>query len=198
MKRWIPVLTLFLLATSVQAGEWHVDKKAKDNLVTFTSEVIALTFDGTTDQVDGYIYWEGEQLFERKAQFTIEVDMASFDTGMGKRNSDMRDVIGTKKWPKAIFKGEIVQHTPDSTAAHVHHMLTRGTLSLHGVERKIDVPATIEIAPGHSIIAANFTMRLEDYNIEAPSLAAFVKVSEEVAVAVHFTMKHIEKEKNSK
>ena len=41
-------------------------------------------------------------------------------------------------------------------------------------------------------------MRLEDYNIEAPSLAAFVKVSEEVTVAVHFTMQHIENKKDSK
>jgi polyisoprenoid-binding protein YceI len=198
MERWIPALALCLLATSIQAGEWHVDKKAKDNLVTFTSEVISLTFDGTTEKVDGYIYWEGEKLFEKKAQFIIEVEMASFDTGIGKRNSDMRDVIGTKKWPKASFKGEIVQHAPDSTAADLHNAIARGTFSLHGVERKIDVPVKIKVARGHSIIDANFTMRLEDYNIEAPSLAAFVKVSEEVAVAVHFTMKHIEKEKDSK
>lgn len=198
MQRWAPILTLCLLATSAFAGEWHVDKKAKDNLVTFTSEVIALTFDGTTEKVDGYIYWEGEKLFEKKAQFAIEVDMASFDTGIGKRNSDMRDVIGTKKWPKAIFKGDIVQHAPDSTAANTYNVLTRGTFSLHGVERKIDVPAKIKVAEGHSVVSANFTMRLEDYNIEAPSLAAFVKVSEEVAVAVHFTMKHIEKKKDSK
>ncbi len=198
MKRWISALILGLLATSVYAGEWQVDKKAKDNLVKFTSEVIALTFDGTTEKVDGYIYWEGEKLFEEKAQFTIEVDMASFDTGIGKRNSDMRNVIGTKKWPKAIFKGDIVQHSPDSTAANVHNVLTRGTFSLHGVERKIDVPAKIEIADGHSVVTAHFTMRLEDYNIEAPSLAAFVKVSQEVAVAVHFTMQHIKKGKDSK
>ena len=198
MQRWTPVLILCLLAPSVYAGEWHVDKKAKDNLIKFTSEVIALTFDGTTEKVDGYIYWEGEKLFEKKAQFTIEVYMASFDTGIGKRNSDMRDVIGSKKWPKAVFKGDIVQHAPDSTAANTYNVLTRGTFSLHGVERKIDVPALIKIDQGHSVVSANFTMRLEDYNIEAPSLAAFVKVSEEVAVAVHFTMQHIENKKDSK
>ena len=194
MKKILSIATVCLLAVSVQAGEWHVDKKVKDNQVKFTSEVVALTFDGTTDKVDGYIYWEGDTLFEKKNQFVFEVELASFDTGIGKRNRDMRDVLGTKKWPKAIFKGEIINHKPDSTA-HSYVATAKGFFSMHGVEKSMEVPANIVIGSGYSKITSNFTVRLEDHNIEAPSLAAFVKVSEDVAVSVHFTMQHIQEKK---
>ena len=194
MKKILSIATVCLLAVSVQAGEWHVDKKVKDNQVKFTSEVVALTFDGTTDKVDGYIYWEGDTLFEKKNQFVFEVELASFDTGIGKRNRDMRDVLGTKQWPKAIFKGEIINHKPDSTA-HSYVATAKGFFSMHGVEKSMEVPANIVIGSGYSKITSNFTVRLEDHNIEAPSLAAFVKVSEDVAVSVHFTMQHIQEKK---
>lgn len=194
MKKLLPIATVCLLAVSVQAGEWHVDKKVKDNQVKFTSEVVALTFDGTTDKVDGYIYWEGDTLFEKKNQFVFEVELASFDTGIGKRNRDMRDVLGTKQWPKAIFKGEIIHHRPDSTAQS-YVATAKGFFSMHGVEKSMEVPANIVIGSGYSKITSNFIVRLEDYNIEAPSLAAFVKVSEDVAVSVHFTMQHIQEKK---
>jgi polyisoprenoid-binding protein YceI len=194
MKKLLTIAALCLLAANAQAGEWHVDKKAKDNLITFTSEVVALTFDGTTDQVDGYIYWEGENLFEKKSKFVFEVELASFDTGIGKRNRDMRHVLSTKKWPKAVFKGGIAEHHPDSTA-NTYTAKAKGSFSMHGVEKKIEVPVQITIADGHSIISSDFTVRLEDYNIEAPSLVAFVKMSEEVAVSLGFTMQHMHKGK---
>ena len=66
---------------------------------------------------------------------------------------------------------------------------------MHGVEKSMEVPANIVIGSGYSKITSNFTVRLEDHNIEAPSLAAFVKVSEDVAVSVHFTMQHIQEKK---
>jgi polyisoprenoid-binding protein YceI len=197
MKKLLIIVALCLLAANAQAGEWHVDKKAKDNLITFTSEVVSLTFDGTTDQVDGYIYWEGEKLFEKNDQFVFEVELASFDTGIGKRNRDMRDVLSTKKWPKAVFKGEIAQHRPDSTA-NTYIAKAKGTFSMHGVEHKIEVPVQITIEDGHSTITAAFTVRLEDYAIEAPSLIAFVKMSEEVAVSVRLTMEHMHQGKDEK
>lgn len=184
-----------LITTAAQAGEWHVDTEHADNRVQFTSEVVALSFDGVTRNIDGYMYWEGEELFERKSQFFFEVDMASFDTGIGKRDRDMREVLNTRKWPKAHFEGTIAAHAPDTSAAHSYTALAKGIFSLHGVERPIEIPAAIAVGDTHSLVAADFTIRLQDYGIEAPSLAAFIKVSEMVDVSVHFRMRHIAQKK---
>lgn len=190
----LPV-ALALLAATAQAGEWHVDAEHADNRVQFTSEVVALSFDGVTRHIDGYVYWEGDSLFAQKSQFFFEVDMASFDTGIGKRDRDMREVLGTRQWPKARFEGTIAALAGDSSATHSYTALAKGTFSLHGVERPVEVPVAIAVADTHSQIAANFAIGLQDYGIEAPSLAAFVKVSEVVDVSVRFRMRHIAHEK---
>ena len=72
--------------------------------------MVALAFTGTTDKIDGFIYWEGEPIFAAKDQLHFEVDLASFDTGIGKRDRDMRQVLDTDQWPKAVYKGKIAEH----------------------------------------------------------------------------------------
>ena len=47
------------------------------------------------------------------------------------------------------------------------------------------------VEEGRSRIEAAFTLKLADYEIEAPSLAAFVKVSQEIALEVSVYMKHL-------
>lgn len=188
--RW---LLAFLLGAplAVQGGEWQVDTKAEGNQVAFTSKVVALTFTGTTDKIDGFIYWEGDSLFAAKDQLHFEVELASFDTGIGKRDRDMRQVLGTDQWPKAVYQGAIAEHAAVDTTGVAYRVKTEGILSLHGVDRAIEVPGTVVVEEGRSKVEAAFTLKLADYNIEAPSLAAFVKVSEEVAVAVSFYLKHV-------
>jgi polyisoprenoid-binding protein YceI len=184
-------IVCLVLAGAVDAGEWHVDKKAKDNKVTFTSEVVALTFEGTTDKVDGYIYWEGETLFEKKDQLFFEVELNSLDSGIGKRDRDMRNVLDTKKWPKAVFKGEVASHSAIDSSVTAYRVVAKGTFSIHGVDKKIEVPGTIVVGAEHSQLEADFVIKLDDYDIEAPSLAAFIKVSQEVPVHLSLRMKHV-------
>ena len=121
--------------------------------------------------------------------------MASFDTGIGKRDRDMREVLGTRKWPKAHFEGTIAEHAPDTSATRSYTAVAKGIFSLHGVERPVEVPVAIAIDDDHSLVAASFAIRLQDYGIEAPSLAAFIKVSEVVDVSVRFRMRHIAQKK---
>ena len=191
MKKLLVAAAVYCWVGAVHAGEWHVDKEAKENQVTFTSEVVGFTFEGVTDRIDGYIFWEGEELFEKNDQLLFEVDLNSLDTGIGKRDRDMREVLATDKWPKATFKGEIAQHAAVDSTVTAYRGTARGVLSLHGVERKMDIPGLIVIEEGRTRLTSSFTLKLGDFAIEAPSLAAFIKVSEEIGVEVSFTMKHV-------
>jgi len=177
----------------VHAGEWHVDEKVKENQVKFTSEVAGFSFEGVTSKVDGYIYWEGTELFEKKSQLLFQVDLNSLDTGIGKRDRDMRNVLGTDKWPKVILKGEIVEHAPIDSVANAYMGKVKGKISLHGVEREVEIPGRITVEEGRSRINAEFSLQLADFDIEAPSLAAFIKVSQDIRIAVSFYMKHVKK-----
>lgn len=169
------------------AGQWQVDDQA-DREVAFTSEVVSFTFSGTSDGIDGYLYWEGEALFEREGQVYFEVDLRTLDTGIGKRDRDMRVVLGAKKWPLATYKATVVGVEAD-TAGDGHRVRTRGIFSLHGVEREMEIDGILRPDGTGLSVTSDFTVRLQDHQIEAPSLAAFVKVSDAVAVQVQMHMK---------
>lgn len=177
---------------AVHAGEWHVDKAVKHNQVRFTSQVAGLSFEGVTDRIDGYVYWEGQKPFEKNTQVLFEVELNTLDTGIGKRDRDMQEVLQTGKWPRAVFKGEITSWTTIDSTVTAYRGTVRGRLSLHGVERAMEAPGTIVVEGDRSKVVSSFTLRLADYGIEAPSLVAFVKVSQEIDIAVSCYLKHVQ------
>ncbi len=188
--RWlIPLLICSPLA--VHGVELQVDKKAENNQVKFTSKAAGFTFSGVTDKVDGFIYRETAPIFAPENQLHFEVELAGFATGIGMRDRDMRQVLNTEKWPKAVYKGEIAAHAAVDSTVATHRLETRGILSLHGVDRAVEVPGIVVVEEGRSRVEAAFTLKLADYNIEAPSLAAFVKVNQEIAVEVSFHLKQV-------
>jgi polyisoprenoid-binding protein YceI len=190
MKALALLITLLCLVRPVHASEWHVDRKGA-SVVRFTSEVVALTFDGVTDRIDGYVYWEGAQFFERNTRVRFEVDLNTLTTRNGKRDRDMRDVLETDKWPYAVFEGvpaSIVKIDSTITAFRVR---TRGKMTIHGVERELEVPGLITVENGRMRITCVFTVKLSEFDIKAPSLVAFVKVSDDIRIALDFHLKNV-------
>jgi len=187
--RWMISAVVLLGAWPALAGEWHVDGEAEGNRVQFTSEVVGFDFTGATDQVDGFMYWEGDSLFARASQVHFEVDLNSLDTGIGKRDRDMREVLNTREFPKAVFHGVVVEHAPADTSITLYRLSAKGVMSLHGVDQELTVPGTVHADGDRWYVESAFTIRLADYQIEAPSLAAFVKVSEDVKIVASFVMK---------
>ena len=179
---------LICLPPAAEGGEWHVDRKAGENRVGYTSSVASFTFSGETDQIDGFIYWEGDSLFAENSQLRFEVDLADFDSGLGKRDRDMREVLDTDRWPRAVYKGEITGHAAVDSSVTAYRVETRGTLSLHGVERAIEVPGLVVVEQECSKVEAAFSIELADYDIEAPALAAFIKVSQEIGLKVSVSL----------
>ncbi len=179
------IATLLICFSFAFSGEWVVDKDSK-NLVKFTSSVVSvLEFDGITDEIDGYLYWEGETMFEKNTQMHFEVNLNAIDTDNGKRDRDMRDVLETDKWPYTIFDGTISKFEPLQDKDG-YDVTVSGKISIHGKEKEIEVPGTITKEDGKLHVVANFSVFLKDYDIEAPSLVAFVKVAEEIKLHLDF------------
>lgn len=191
--RWLlAVLALVGYARGAGAGEWQVDRQARDNQVRFESTVAGFSFAGVTDRIDGYVYWSGAELLAGESQLLFEVELNGLDTGIGKRDRDMRLILATDRWPKAVFKGQILRHEPVDSTVTAYRVTAQGRLSLHGVERELEVPGTVVVESDRSRVAAAFSIHLSDYGIEAPSLAAVVKVNQEIDVTVAFAMKHVQ------
>jgi len=185
MKTYFLFLNILLLTSLILAEEWQVKENSK-NSVQFISSTTLLDFEGNTSKVDGYLYWEGESLFGKNNELYFEVDLNSVKTGNGKRDRDMRgDVLETEKWPSTYFKGTITSFMEEESSGK-YNVITKGKIFIHGVEKEIEMPGVIAIKNDEMNIQTTFSIFLEDFNIEAPSLLAFIKVAEEIKLNLSF------------
>lgn len=188
-------LLLFCWVVPALTVEWNVDIQA-DNRVTFVSKaetfIKTFTFEGVTNKIDGYLFWEDDSLFEGN-EFYFEVDLNSFDTGIKKRNQDMREmVLETEKWPTASMKGRIVSFSKLDTSVVAYRVETRGTLSVHGEEKPVVIPASIVVADSQTLqVAAEFDLLLTDYGMKIPSILV-AKVADRIHLIVRFTLKKVQ------
>ena len=190
------ILILVLLPLFMFAEEWHV-KKSKNNLVKFISSTTVLDFEGTTDKIDGYIYWKGEEIFGLENEIYFEVDLNSVETGIGKRDRDMReDVLETDKWPKTSYRGKINKKEKIPGNINQYKISAIGSMSLHGHEKTIPIEALIEFSNNEMTVNCDFSVMLKDYEIEAPSLLAFIKVADEIKLNLNFTLQKIMENNN--
>jgi polyisoprenoid-binding protein YceI len=172
------------------AEEWHLDREA-DNLVKFTSRVAALTFDGTTNQIDGYVYGKSNRVFERNTQMHFEIDLNALDTGIGKRDRDMRQILETDKFRFATFEGTISDFVILNSSTPACRVIVTGTVVIHGIKKDLKATGTVIIKDGKMHVKSDFRIRLADFEIEAQSLMAFVKVSEEIIISLDFYLNKV-------
>ncbi|MBN1561091.1 YceI family protein [candidate division KSB1 bacterium] len=178
---------LFMLVFSMigLAAEFHVDKE-QSNLVKFTSAAPLEEIVGTTEKIDGYVMWQGDDL-TAESDFYFEVDLASIDTGIGLRNRHMRDnYLETDKYPFASYAGRIVEAVVQQDGSI--DIKSSGTFKLHGVERKMQIDGKITQSGDGFKATSRFSIKLADHKIERPQLM-LLKVGEEILLDVTFFVK---------
>lgn len=186
----------FTLVFTLTAGlaQAAVEFKATDpmgrNTVQFKTSAPLEDIVGTTNRVTGEIKVDPQNLKNGDAFARFEVDLASLDTGIGLRDTHMREqYLHTDRYPKAVFTLEGIEAParrlePNQTVT----LKARGFFELHGVKRNIEVPiqvtylpesqATMGKLPGNLLrISSQFDIKLQDYKIERPQMV-LLKVGE--------------------
>ena len=170
-----------------QVNEFHVDL-TRSNHVTFKSDAPIEDFEGVTDRIDGYVYWEGAPLSARddftNSELYLEVELNGLDTGVGLRNRHMRrNYLETDKHPYATYTATIASAEQSSDGGYRVH--TRGTFAVHGVERPMDIPCDLSADENGYRVECVFQVLLGDHNIKIPSLM-FMKLSETIQLELDF------------
>lgn len=182
------LLVFFCFITQGFAAEHNVDKSQK-NLVKFTSDAKIETFDGTTDKIDGYLAWDGDDILSQN-QIYFEVDLRTLDTGIGLRNRHMREnYLETDKYPMTNFKGRITK--ADKAQDGKLNVVAEGNMFIHGVSRPITIKGTMTPVNGGGYrIKSNFEIKLSDYKIPIPKIM-FLKISEIMKLNLDFYTKKV-------
>jgi polyisoprenoid-binding protein YceI len=175
----VKLLTIALLmsttfATAALAEPFRIGPEAGQCVVVFESSAPMESFEGRTSQVSGVVDLDPAALGETFA-LTVEVDMTSLDTGIGMRNTHMRENhLHTERFPKAVFTAaKIVEGAGTSLLdGQPHALKVRGTMSLHGVDRTVELPLRVtrsESQGGPRLrIESSFEVSLADYGIPRP------------------------------
>lgn len=171
MKYFFFLFILFFSAEITRAQNYYTES----GTAIFHSEVPLHTFSGTSEHLTGMINLE-------TGIVDFYLDLATLETGIGKRDRDMRQTLETDEYPFAEFYGKLISDF-DTTSADAQKAVVEGKFKIHGVEREIMVEGTLQRTDSGLALQAGWILLLKDYEIVPPSLL-FVKVDQEQKIEI--------------
>ena len=147
---------------------------------------VSFTLEATGHDVEGsFVLKNGRIAFDPAtgaASGEIAIDLKSAETGNKSRDKTMHeDVLETGKYPMAVFRAEKVRGSvPDSGTGQV---TLDGTLSFHGADHKVSLPAKIDVQNGRVRADTQFEIPYVEWGLEDPSVV-MLRVAKVVSVRV--------------
>lgn len=96
--------------------------------------------------------------------------------------------IESNEYPKATFKGNILNFNYRALSGNVQDFKIKGVLEMHGKSKEVNAVAKIRKVEAGTEIKTTFTVNADDFAIEIPSVVKS-KVSKTVTVACEFVLK---------
>lgn len=170
VRRFVMLVVAVGPATAAAAAIYTISPGAEASRITFTSKAPMETFQGRTHEVSGTIEiapGDGADTVRVRAV----VPMATLETGITLRDRHMRENhLETDRFPEGRFEGEgVAARAPEGGPGA---LTLRGTLTLHGVAREVEIPATWSTDASGVRIEASFPVALADHAIPRPGFLA--------------------------
>lgn len=118
------------------------------------------------------------------SQLVVVVEPGRFDSGNFILDEQARsDVFNIARYPTITFTATRISADPDNLpSGATRQLVIRGTLAMHGVERSLEVPVTVN-RDGNSFSASGeFSVLLSDFGMTRPGFL-FLRVADLVAVS---------------
>jgi len=127
-------------------------------------------------------HFDGADLSKTSIDATIQVEYFNSDNEL--RDSHMMEVLEGIIFPTITWKGVATGVAAAPITVGKHEIRVKGPLTVHGKTQEVEIPVTIDVAENGLVsVLANFSVSLESYDIERPSLI-FVKIADEVPIKV--------------
>lgn len=181
MKPLALALTLAAaLPFSVYAVEYQ-QIQADQSAITFAYQQMGVAMDGKFSRFTAQLNFDPANPAAAKA--TIDVDLASIDTGSAEGNEEVagKTWFNTAAFPTARFMASRVKALGD------HRYEVTGPLTIKGKTQDIVVPATFTAQGKTGVFAGGFTVRRADFAIGEGPWAAFDVVANEVQIQFRIT-----------
>lgn len=173
-----------LIALGISGGAAYAEQRVL--VLDPAASKVGFTLDATGHNVEGTMAVKsGRVSFDDSgaASGEIVLDLQSAQTGNNSRDKTMHeDVLETKKFPTAVFKAESVEGAvaPSGTS----QITLAGTLSFHGGEHKVKLPAKVDVQDGRVTADTKLTIPYVEWGLHDPSIM-ILRVAKVVTVDVH-------------
>ena len=174
----LAALTAFV-ATAAFAGERVLVLDPAASKVSFTLEATGHDVEGMLAVQSGRIAFDPET---GAASGEIAVDLKSAKTGNGSRDRTMHEkVLEDAAYPLAVFRAERLRGAVAPSGPS--QITLDGTLSFHGADHKMSLPAKLDVKNGRLTAETRFPIPFIEWGLHDPSLA-FLRVAKVVSVKV--------------
>ena len=160
----------------------------RDGTLSFFGRASLGNFVGSTTMVSGAIVG-GRDNSETRGW--VEAPVATLDSKNARRDRDLRATMEVDKYPTMRFELDrasivrVASGSADSTIVVLH-----GTLTLHGVTKRVDVPGTVNVSDDVVHVSSTFPLDVRDYRVGGlKKLFGLLRMDPEINVTVdlHFT-----------
>ena len=159
------IITCFLTATSLIAGNFTIDKDQSELAATMHASP-PHNFTSVAKDFNCDIDINNQTLTVTKA--TCSFNFNDLDSGKGARDKKMCRWMDTEKYPMATF--EMTSLLPDNEAGE--HVAT-GNFTMHGITKPIKIAFTLEQTGDNIIIEGHTEMNHENWGLERIRLLFF-------------------------
>jgi polyisoprenoid-binding protein YceI len=97
----------------------------------------------------------------------VEVRVAEMRTGIGLRDSHMRNAMRADSFPTIRF--ELTGVAPGDPHGDTTSVALTGNLTIHGVTKAVRVPGTVVLHASGAEVTASFPVDMREYGIAPPS-----------------------------
>ena len=173
------ILVAALAAVSAQAQQRVLVLDPQASKVSFTLKATGHEVEGMLGLKSGRIAFDTAT---GAASGEIAIDLKSAETGNKSRDKTMHEeVLETEKHPMAVFRAEKVRGSvPDSGTGQV---TLDGTLSFHGADHKVSLPAKIDVQNGRVKADTQIEIPYVEWGLDDPSVL-MLRVAKVVSVKV--------------
>lgn len=178
-RRAIAVLVTAFAAVSAHAQQRVIVLDPQASRVSFTLKATGHEVEGGLALKSGRVSFDPAT---GEASGEIAIDLKGAQTGNASRDRTMHEeVLETQKHPTAMFRAERVRGTvPESGAGQV---TLDGTLSFHGADHKLSLPAKVDVQEGRIKADTQFEIPYVEWGLHDPSLLV-LRVAKVVTVKV--------------
>lgn len=170
---------ILVLTAPLFAAERFLRIDAKASEVTFELSAIAHVVRGEFDVRSGEIRFDPA---DGSASGEIVVEAKSGRTGNTTRDNKMhKDVLESAKFPLIVFRPSAIEG--ELAPAGESTITIRGTMSVHGRDQPMSLPATVSVSGDRVTGRSSFIVPFVDWGMKDPSVL-IVRVAKEVRVRV--------------